>query len=545
MFDKSLREQIVFSDHSLATDSVFAEMQLVSCRNVLIYFTRDLQDRALGLFREALCHKGFLGIGSKESLQFSAAADAFDRVRAARAHLSQEGGRMSAATLHGRIDAVVIGASAGGVEALLRMLPTLGRSLPTPIVVVLHLPRERPSLLASVLGARCALPVVEAEDKMPLADGTIYFAPPDYHLLLERGASFALSTDELVHFSRPSIDVLFDSAADVFGARLAAVLLTGANEDGAAGLATVRRRGGTTIVQDPETALVSTMPLAAIALGAADHVLPLDDIAALLRTLDVPREGRSPHDPSHPNCNPREDPAGRRPAGEPARAVGAAAGDDGVELLEARSGAEALELLLVHEVCLALVDVQMPEMDGFELAELMRGSERTRGVPIIFVTAGARDALRVFKGYESGAVDFLFKPIDPHILRSKVDVFIELALQRQRLAFALKEKTETLRLQEMFTAMLGHDLRGPLSAIVMGSILLERKATDEATRRSAARTLSSAKLMGHMIADMLDLARVRLAGGIPIRRLPVDLGDAPAAVDRRAARVARRTGRSS
>ena len=196
---------------------------------------------------------------------------------------------------------------------------------------------------------------------------------------------------------------------------------------------------------------------------------------------------------------------------------------DKVELLEARSGSAALELLLVHPVALALVDVQMPEMDGFELAELMRGSERTRSVPIIFVTAGASDERRVFKGYETGAVDFLFKPIDPHILKSKVDVFIELAQQRQQLARELREKTETLRLQEMFTAMLGHDLRGPLSAIVMGSILLEKKAPDEASRRSAARTLASAKLMSHMIADMLDLARVRLAGGIPIRHQPVDL----------------------
>ena len=196
---------------------------------------------------------------------------------------------------------------------------------------------------------------------------------------------------------------------------------------------------------------------------------------------------------------------------------------DGVELLEARSGAEALELLLVHPVALALVDVQMPGMDGFELAELMRGSERTRGVPIVFVTAGAHDERRVFKGYESGAVDFLYKPIDPHILKSKVDVFVELAQQRQRLAVELREKTETLRLNEMFTAMLGHDLRGPLSAIVMGSILQERKAPDEATRRTASRTLASAKLMGHMIADMLDLARARLAGGFPIRHEPIDL----------------------
>ncbi len=196
---------------------------------------------------------------------------------------------------------------------------------------------------------------------------------------------------------------------------------------------------------------------------------------------------------------------------------------DGVELLEARSGAAALELLLVHSVALALVDVQMPGMDGFELAELMRGSERTRSIPIIFVTAGASDERRVFKGYESGAVDFLFKPIDPHILTSKVDVFVDLAGQRQQLARELREKTETLRLHEMFTAMLGHDLRGPLSAIVMGSILLEKKATDDVTRRSAARTLASAKLMSHMIADMLDLARVRLAGGIPIRVQRVDL----------------------
>ncbi|HEY0993043.1 MAG TPA: response regulator, partial [Kofleriaceae bacterium] len=111
---------------------------------------------------------------------------------------------------------------------------------------------------------------------------------------------------------------------------------------------------------------------------------------------------------------------------------------DGVQLLPARSGAEALELLLVHEVALAVLDVQMPDMDGFELAELMRGAERTKRVPIIFVTAGPRDPQRVFQGYESGAVDFLFKPIEPHILNSKVDVFLELADQRRRATHALR-----------------------------------------------------------------------------------------------------------
>src|SRR5450631_4830155 len=105
---------------------------------------------------------------------------------------------------------------------------------------------------------------------------------------------------------------------------------------------------------------------------------------------------------------------------------------EGLEVLLARSGSDALELLLVHDVALALLDVQMPGMDGFELAELMRGTERTKHVPIIFVTAGARDPQRVFKGYESGAVDFLFKPIDPHILNSKVNVFFALAHQRRK-----------------------------------------------------------------------------------------------------------------
>jgi CheY-like chemotaxis protein len=116
---------------------------------------------------------------------------------------------------------------------------------------------------------------------------------------------------------------------------------------------------------------------------------------------------------------------------------------EGLELLKASSGAQALELLLVHDVALAILDVQMPEMNGFELAELMRGMERTRHVPIIFLTAGARDPQRVFKGYEAGAVDFLFKPIDPHMLKSKTDVFFELHRQKIELA-------SHLRMNEMF-----------------------------------------------------------------------------------------------
>ncbi len=197
------------------------------------------------------------------------------------------------ATLHGRVDAVVIGASAGGVEALLGILPPLSARLAVPVFVVVHLPRDGRSLLVSLFGTRCAAPVVEVEDKMPVVPGTIYFAPPDYHLLIDQGPSLSLSADEPVNWSRPSIDVLFESAVDVYRSRLAGVILTGANDDGAAGLAAVHRAGGIAIVQNPDRAVVPIMPAAALERVAADYVLPLDGIAALLRTLDdIPEKVR-------------------------------------------------------------------------------------------------------------------------------------------------------------------------------------------------------------------------------------------------------------
>ena len=196
---------------------------------------------------------------------------------------------------------------------------------------------------------------------------------------------------------------------------------------------------------------------------------------------------------------------------------------DGLELLQARSGREALELMLQHEFALALLDVQMPDMDGFELAELMRGSERTRHIPIIFVTAGEHDQRRIFKGYDSGAVDFLHKPIEPRVLANKAEVFFQLHRQKQQLAAQLLERTETLRLSEMLMAMLGHDLRGPLSAMLMSAMVLERRAENEAARQAAVRIQSSGKRMSRMIGDLLDLARARLAGGIAVIRAETDL----------------------
>jgi two-component system chemotaxis response regulator CheB len=189
--------------------------------------------------------------------------------------------------LRNRIDAVVIGASAGGVEALAVLLPALPAGLRASLFIVLHLPRERPSLLVEIFEKRCALPVREAEDKEPVEPGTVYFAPPDYHLLLERSHQIALSADEPVHYSRPSIDVLFESAADVYGEHLLGIILTGANEDGAAGLHAIHLAGGTTIVQQPDSAKVPLMVVSALQRGPADFVLPLEQIAEFLSGLPL------------------------------------------------------------------------------------------------------------------------------------------------------------------------------------------------------------------------------------------------------------------
>lgn len=176
---------------------------------------------------------------------------------------------------------IVIGTSAGGLHALEHVCGRLPSNFALPIVAVQHRSRES-ELFASVMQRMVKLPVHEAEDGVPIVAPGIYLAPADYHLLLEPGGRCALSTDEPVSYSRPSIDVMFESAADAYGSGVVAVLLTGANQDGARGLAKVRAAGGVAIVQDPKTADSPEMPAAAIASGAVDTVLPLDDIAGEL-----------------------------------------------------------------------------------------------------------------------------------------------------------------------------------------------------------------------------------------------------------------------
>jgi two-component system chemotaxis response regulator CheB len=189
-----------------------------------------------------------------------------------------------------RVEAVVLGASAGGIDALMVLLHELPAHWRLPMAVVLHLPEDHESHLAEIFAQRLPIAVREAADKMPLAAGGLYFAPPGYHLSIERERVFSLSCEPPVLFSRPSIDVLMGSAADACGPALAGFLLTGANDDGAEGLHRIHLAGGLTAVQDPKEAQISTMPQAAIARHAPDHVLPLRELRALLLRLEALHE---------------------------------------------------------------------------------------------------------------------------------------------------------------------------------------------------------------------------------------------------------------
>lgn len=188
-----------------------------------------------------------------------------------------------------RFDVVVIGASAGGVEAVGMLLTALPQSFAAPIAVVIHVPPGNDDLLARALAPRCALPLLEASDKQPVEPGTVYVAPAGYHLLVEPSGTFALSLDEPVNFARPSIDVLFESAGHAYRDRVLAIVLTGANADGAEGLRVVRGFGGAAWVQDPESATAAAMPSAAIERAGADRIMALDDMARALAGIAADR----------------------------------------------------------------------------------------------------------------------------------------------------------------------------------------------------------------------------------------------------------------
>ena len=181
---------------------------------------------------------------------------------------------------------VVIGVSAGGTDALCKILGTLPASFPLPVVIVQHLHPDQNGYMIEHLNKIWRMNVEEAIDKTVIKKGNIYFAPSDYHLLIEDENTFALSLDEKVCYSRPSIDVLFKSAADVYGEAILAIILTGANSDGTEGIKYIKKKGGMTIAQDPEDAYSPIMPQSAIDTGKIDKILTLNEISNILHKIE-------------------------------------------------------------------------------------------------------------------------------------------------------------------------------------------------------------------------------------------------------------------
>jgi two-component system chemotaxis response regulator CheB len=180
---------------------------------------------------------------------------------------------------------IVIGTSAGGMDALKTILPLLPPAFPVPIVIVQHVSSLSNGFMIQYLNSISSIRVKEAEEKELLSPGTVYFAPPNYHLLIEDSHSLSLSVEKKVNYARPSIDVLFESAVYAYGKSIIGVILTGANNDGAKGIANIKKAGGYTIVQRPETAYADSMPRAAIAEAAPDLIIPLEEIGLVLRDM--------------------------------------------------------------------------------------------------------------------------------------------------------------------------------------------------------------------------------------------------------------------
>jgi two-component system, chemotaxis family, protein-glutamate methylesterase/glutaminase len=181
--------------------------------------------------------------------------------------------------------AIVIGASAGGMDAIRKILNQLPVPSKMAVIIVQHISPRSENYWLKILAKACKMDVKEAEEKETIKNDTVYVAPPGYHLLVEKSFDLSLSSDEQVNYSRPSIDVLFETAADAYKDALIGIVLTGANKDGSEGLKKIKLNGGLTIVEDPQSAEVNTMPLAAAKIAEPHHILPLEKIAELLISI--------------------------------------------------------------------------------------------------------------------------------------------------------------------------------------------------------------------------------------------------------------------
>jgi chemotaxis response regulator CheB len=345
---------------------------------------------------------------------------------------------------------IIFGGSAGSIEVIMNIFPFIPEDYPFAIVVVLHRKNTVEHHLEDVLSRKAKIPVIEIQDKMQLKPANIYIAPGDYHLLVDEAGLCTLDYSEKVNYSRPSIDVTFDCFANAFGNRCIGILLSGANSDGAESLKNIQDHGGLTIVQSPESAAVATMPMAAINLFNPNVIADIPEIAGmLLEAAKYPIShyiNQIKHGDELNNSLPTilmvDD------LEDNLFSLNAVLKFEGYIIHKANSGSLALEMASEIQYDCIILDVQMPEMDGFEVANILGKNEFTKNIPIIFLSALGSDKEKVLQGMDSGAIDFLAKPVDPPLIKAKLKLCIKLSSKykdSKKVFSAIKEEHSSLQ----------------------------------------------------------------------------------------------------
>ena len=345
---------------------------------------------------------------------------------------------------------IIFGGSAGSIEVIMNIFPFIPEDYPFAIVVVLHRKNTVEHHLEDVLSRKAKIPVIEIQDKMQLKPANIYIAPGDYHLLVDETGLCTLDYSEKVNYSRPSIDVTFDCFANAFGNRCIGILLSGANSDGAESLKKIQDHGGLTIVQSPESVAVATMPMAAINLFNPHVIADIPEIAGMLleaakypisHYINQIKHGYELNN-SLPTILIVDD------LEDNLFSLNAVLKFEGYIIHKANSGPLALEMASKIQYDCIILDVQMPEMDGFEVANILGKNEFTKNIPIIFLSALGSDKKKVLQGMDSGAIDFLAKPVDPPLIKAKLKLCIKLSSKykdSKKIFSAIKEEHSSLQ----------------------------------------------------------------------------------------------------
>ncbi len=345
---------------------------------------------------------------------------------------------------------IIFGGSAGSIEVIMNIFPFIPEDYPFAIVVVLHRKNTVEHHLEDVLSRKAKIPVIEIQDKMQLKPANIYIAPGDYHLLVDETGLCTLDYSEKVNYSRPSIDVTFDCFANAFGNRCIGILLSGANSDGAESLKKIQDHGGLTIVQSPESAAVATMPMAAINLFNPHVIADISEIAGMLleaakypisHYINQIKHGYELNN-SLPTILIVDD------LEDNLFSLNAVLKFEGYIIHKANSGPLAIEMASKIQYDCIILDVQMPEMDGFEVANILGKNEFTKNIPIIFLSALGSDKEKVLQGMDSGAIDFLAKPVDPPLIKAKLKLCIKLSSKykdSKKIFSAIKEEHSSLQ----------------------------------------------------------------------------------------------------